>query len=107
MGVNPARKELIYNTVRSITLALLLLISGQLILPHIMLDSKIPRMINMQPYKTPITVKLTLTGRPCAYLGGTPQYTSMTTPVEKTRLTRICIPRNLADNLFYRETYFL
>lgn len=75
----------------------------RLVLPHMMRNSPMPRMINMEPYEFLTDADLLMTGLPPIHLEGTPRYTYL----RKNGVCRpvaLCIPKVLADHLFHGPT---
>ncbi|KAM0251095.1 hypothetical protein ACHAQJ_008339 [Trichoderma viride] len=72
-----------------------------LVLPHMLKDSSMPRMINMEPYQRPTLQQLVLTGLPSVLLCGTPNYVSIETNETVTDTVPLCIPSTLAENSFH------
>lgn len=70
------------------------------LLPHTLPESRMPPMINMQPYTAPTPTQLALTGLASVYLYGLPEYAALRAPKEETPLVRLCIPLSLAENSF-------
>ncbi|KAL7952888.1 hypothetical protein V8C34DRAFT_322001 [Trichoderma compactum] len=74
--------------------------SRLILLPHMMPGSKMPRMINIQPYRFPTKAELALTGLTSVYLYGLPTYAAHVTPIQHTPLVQLCVPRRLAGASF-------
>ncbi|KAM0478899.1 hypothetical protein ACHAPX_004877 [Trichoderma viride] len=70
------------------------------LLPHMMIGSRMPRMINIAPYIFPTKAQLAMTGLTSVYLKGLPTYTAHDTPREDTPLVKLCVPKRLAANSF-------
>ncbi|KAL7798821.1 hypothetical protein V8C43DRAFT_276360 [Trichoderma afarasin] len=68
------------------------------LLPHMMPDSKMPRMINMEPYVFPLEAEIVLSGLTSVYLKGLPCYSAHSTPSDITKMVTLCVPTRLATN---------
>lgn len=58
------------------------------LLPHMIPDSKMPRMINMEPYVFPSEAEIILLGLTSVYLKGLPCYSAHSTPRDVTKMVR-------------------
>ncbi|KAL6824095.1 hypothetical protein V8C40DRAFT_30922 [Trichoderma camerunense] len=68
------------------------------LLPHMIPDSKMPRMINMEPYVFPSEGEIILSGLTSVYLKGLPCYSAHSTPPDITKMVTLCVPTRLAIN---------
>ncbi|KAL7897288.1 hypothetical protein HDV63DRAFT_264558 [Trichoderma sp. SZMC 28014] len=71
-----------------------------ILLPHMMPASRMPRMVNIQPYVFPTKAQLAMTGLTSVYLKGLPTYIAHDTPLEDTPLVKLCVPKRLAANSY-------
>ncbi|KAM0483154.1 hypothetical protein ACHAPX_002601, partial [Trichoderma viride] len=77
-------------------------------LPHMMRDTHMPRMTDIEPYQFPTREELLLTGLPSVKHCGTPTYERLTSePPEPPKPIRLCIPAALADNSFHDTSELL
>lgn len=74
-----------------------------LVLPHMMRNSCMPRMINMKPYLFPFDGDLLMTGLPPVHLLGTPKYTHLSRE-QGCNPIRLCVPKILVNHLFHDPT---
>lgn len=70
---------------------------GLPLLPHMMRDTHMPRMINIEPYVFATYEQLLLTGLPSVQHCGTPTYERLSS----VDAISLCIPAALADNSFH------
>lgn len=77
------------------------------LLPHMMIGSRMPRMINIAPYIFPTKAQLAMTGLTSVYLRGFPVYIAHDTPRRDMPSVELCVPKRLADNAFIENMMLL
>lgn len=75
-----------------------------LVLPHMLDGTTMPKMINMDPYRTPTPQQLKLTGLPSVSLCGTPNYLPLDITDNEIELVTLCVPVTLAENSFHGDS---